>query len=76
LQEGAELENRRRLVDPQLDLGHWHLGDLQAVSHVVEDRHVRVERVILKHHRDVALARLDVVDDPAADRDLAFADFF
>jgi len=32
---------------------------------------MRIERVILKHHRDVALGRLDVVDDAVADADLA-----
>ena len=37
-------------------------------------RHVRVERVVLEHHRDVALGRLEVVDHAAADRDLAAGD--
>jgi hypothetical protein len=35
---------------------------------------VRVERVVLEHHRDVALGRLEVVDDAAGDRDLAAGD--
>ena len=34
-------------------------------------RHVRVERVVLEHHGDVPILGLEVVDDPAADRDLA-----
>src|SRR5205823_7104535 len=37
-------------------------------------RHVRVERVILEDHRDVALLGRNPVNDPAANRDLAFAD--
>ena len=37
-------------------------------------RHVRIQRVVLEHHRDVALGRLEVVDDAAADRDLAAGD--
>ena len=32
-------------------------------------RHVRIERVVLKHHRDVAIARAHVVHDLAADLD-------
>ena len=42
--------------------------------HVLEHGHVRVERVVLEHHRDVALLRRDVVDHAAADRDLAVGD--
>ena len=32
---------------------------------------MRVERVALEHHRDVAVLGLDVVDDPVADPDRA-----
>jgi hypothetical protein len=35
---------------------------------------VRVERVALEHHRDVAVLRLDVVDDALVDRDRAGVD--
>src|SRR5207244_9752008 len=47
-----------------------------AVSHVVEHAHVRIERVVLEHHGDVALGRLDLVDDASADIDLAAGDGF
>ena len=36
---------------------------------------MRVERVVLKHHRDVALARLQFVDAAVADADFAGGDF-
>ena len=35
--------------------------------------HMRIERVVLEHHGDVAVARPHVVDDLAADRDRAVA---
>ena len=38
---------------------------LQAEGHVVVGRHVRIERVVLEHHRDVAVLRRQVVDDAA-----------
>ena len=38
---------------------------------LLRDRHVRIERVVLEHHGDVAVARAHVVDDLAADLDLA-----
>jgi len=37
---------------------------------------VRVERVVLEHHRDVALFGREIVDDVAADTDLAIRDVF
>jgi hypothetical protein len=37
--------------------------------------HVRIQRVILEHHRDVALLGRNVVDDALTDEDLAFGDF-
>ena len=37
---------------------------------------MRVERVVLEYHRDVALLGRDVVDDAIADRDLAARDAF
>ncbi len=50
------------------------LASSQAERHVVAHRHVRIQRVVLEHHRDVALFRQHVVDDASADRDLAGAD--
>ena len=41
---------------------------------VVEDGHVRVERVVLEDHRHVALPRVERVDEPVADPDLALGD--
>jgi hypothetical protein len=35
---------------------------------------VRVERIVLEHHRHVAVLGRDVVDDLAVDRDLAVGD--
>jgi hypothetical protein len=46
----------------------------QAEGDVLEHRHVRIERVVLEHHRDVAPVRRLVVDDLPADRDGAFVD--
>jgi hypothetical protein len=49
---------------------------LEGEAHVVRDRHVRVERVVLEHHRDVPLLWWKVGDVAVADVDLAFVDFF
>ena len=63
-----EAERLRAALDAALDLGLRHLAQLEAEGDVVVDRHVRVERVVLEHHRDVALAAASsVVDDAVAD---------
>ena len=70
----GEPEDRGGLRHARVDLGARALGEQHAEGHVVAHLHVRVERVVLEHHRDVALLRLHVVHDLAADRDLAAAD--
>ena len=65
-----EPERRRRLGDAAVDLVAGDLAQLEPEREVVAHRHVRIERVVLEDHRDVAVARRDVVDAPAADRDL------
>ena len=55
--------------------GFGKFPQLQAKSEVVVDAHMRIERVILKHHRDVAIFRRDVVDPFFADVNVAFRDF-
>ena len=51
-------------------------GDLEREAHVLGDRHVRVQRVVLEHHRDVAVLRRDVGDVAVADEDAAGVDLF
>src|SRR5699024_2234830 len=64
-----QVEDLRGLFDPLADLSLVDPGDLQGESHVVGDRHVRVERVVLEDHRDVAVLGLDVGDVTVADVD-------
>ena len=63
-----------RLVDPLADLVLRDAGDLQCEAHVVPDRHVRVERVVLEHHRDVAVLGRQLGDVAVADVDRAGGD--
>jgi hypothetical protein len=46
----------------------------QTEAEVLLDRHVRIERIGLENHGDAAIGRLDIVDDLAADVDLAAGD--
>ena len=57
-----------------VDLVLRHLLDLQPERDVLVDGKVRIERVALEDHRDVAVAGRDVVDDAFADPDDAARD--
>ena len=67
IEELVELDGLGGLLDPALDLGLGDLAQLQPEREVLADRHVRVERVALEDHRDVAVLGRDVVDDAVAD---------
>ena len=74
LQELLEPEDLRGLVHALVHLVLRHLLDAQAERDVLVDREMRVERVALEDHRDVAVLRRDVVDDALADLEDALGD--
>ena len=47
------------------------LPHLQREGEVLEDRLLRIERVVLEHHRDVPVLGIEVVDHAVADEDVA-----
>jgi len=52
-------------------LGLGHLAHLEREGDVAGDVHVRVERIALEHHRDVAILARQVRDVAATDVDAA-----
>ena len=54
-----------------LALRFGHVAQLEREAHVVGDGHMRVERVVLEHHRDVAVLGRSLRDVGPADPDLA-----
>ena len=70
----VEAEELGDLVDAARDLGLRGAARLQAVAEVLAHGHVRVERVGLEDHGDVAAARREVGHVAVADRDRAVRD--
>ena len=74
LEELLETQDLGGLGDALVALVGGDLGHLESEGHVVRDGHVRVQRVVLEHHRDVTVLRRDVGDVAVADEDLAGVD--
>jgi len=74
-QQLVQLEQLRDMLNARSDISLRDSACPKGKRQVVEDAHVRVERVVLEDHRHVPLARVERVDDLVADADLPFADF-
>jgi hypothetical protein len=70
----ADREHVGGFLHALVDLGLRRLAQLEAESHVVIHRHVRVERIALEHHRDIAILRRHIVDNAIANVDVAVGD--
>ena len=69
VQQGPEADQVCRPAHARRDVGQVESLHAHAERDVVEHRHVRIERVGLKHHRHVAIARGHVVDHRVPDSD-------
>ena len=52
------------------------MAQFEGERHIVEDGHVRIERVVLKDHRDIAVFGRDIVDQTVADVEFTLRDVF
>ena len=73
---GLEVEQLRGFENAGGALVLVDAGDLQGEAHVLGDRHVRVESVVLEHHRDVAVLRRNIRHVALTDEDVAVVDLF
>src|SRR5258708_24428503 len=70
----VDVQNLRRIAHGGIDLRLVGAGEFQAERHVVVQRHVRIQRVRLEHHRDAAFGGRYVVHARAVDGQIAAAD--
>ena len=59
---------------PLVDIGFRHTRQAQRKRHVLGDVHMRVERIILEHHRQVTVLRFQMADRLFVDIDFALGD--
>jgi hypothetical protein len=64
------------LSHPAIHLPLVGLANFKAEGHVLVDRHVRIERIGLEHHGDLAVGGRQARSPAAADPDLAAAHRF
>ena len=72
----GDAEDGSRLFHAFVDDLFGNFAQFQTERHVVVHGHVRVQSVVLEHHRDVAVFRNDVVDEFAVDVQFALRDLF
>ena len=72
----GQFEDPGGLCHPLVDLCSRNLGHLQGEPDVLLHRLVRIQRIVLEHHRDVAVLGLEMVDDFVVDLQRAAGDVF
>ncbi len=75
IQQVLDLQHLRDARDRRVALGLGHVAHLQPEADVLRHVHVRVERVALEHHRDVAVLGQRVRDVAAVDVHRALGGF-
>jgi hypothetical protein len=74
IEQRGDPQDLRGRAHQAIDLRLRDVPHLEAEGEVGPHAHVRVERVVLEHHGDVAIRGSDVVDHAVADGDPAAGD--
>jgi hypothetical protein len=69
-----EVEDASRVLHLLVDLLLVHTAKAEREAHVLAHGHVRIQRIVLEDHRDVAVLRGELVHHIAADLELAVRD--
>jgi hypothetical protein len=76
VEQFGKAENPCRSADTLVDLGFRRAVQHQREGHIVGDRHMRVKRIVLEHHGDIAILGRQGVDHLVANADFAGRNVF
>ena len=62
VQQGLHLQDLRSRLNPLADLFFGHPLQIKREGHVIKNRHMRIERIGLKHHGNAAFGRRQIRD--------------
>ncbi len=71
VEQTVYLEDLRRFGHAPVDLISGLFCQAQAEGHILVDRHMRVQGVVLKDHGHIPVFRREIVDPAVADQDIA-----
>ena len=71
IEQGVDEKNRSHALHSMLDLGARHPTRLEREAQVLEDGSLRVEGVVLEHHRDVSMLGCHAQQRLAVDANVA-----
>ena len=74
VEQVSNVEDLSCFFDAALDLFLGSLAKLQTECHVLKHGHMRIQSVVLEHHRDIAILRSNVVDQTVTDEKLTLGD--
>ena len=74
IEHGGQIEQLRRPLDLLGDFRLRHLAQRQAEADVLAHGHVRIERVALEHHGNVAITRRQIIDHAIPDEQFPICD--
>ena len=74
VEQMGDIKYASSFLNASLDLFLGSLVQLQTECHVLKYGHMRIQSVVLEHHRDLSVLRCYIIDQTVADEELTLGD--